>query len=207
MSCTVGEPTLIVPSIVIKLEHTSFNLTCKFLAAASNSSDGLTILTWHDSEGKVLASSNGTQVVLQFANAKKNMSGAYNCYAYFGSTINYSDTTHLYIQCKNNFDCFDSFEYITMYITDGPNITNITSSTLLLANQTLILYCEAHGNPLPSYSWQHNGKNISQGSMHMYMKQHVTTEDSGIYTCIASNRPTGILMSDSKTVQVTVISS
>ena len=206
MSYTVGEPTLIVPSSIVKLEHTSFNLTCKFLAVASNSSDGLPVLTWHDSEGKVLASSNGTQVILQFVNAKKNMSGAYTCYAYFDSTFNYSDTTHLYIQCMSNFDCFDN-NYICMYITDGPNITNITSSTVLLANQTLTLYCEAHGDPLPSYSWQHNGKNISHDSMHMYIKLHVTTEDSGIYKCIASNRPTGILMSDSKTVDVTVISS
>ena len=204
MSYAVDEPTLILPSSVIKLEHTSFNLTCKFLIFASNLSSEFPFLTWHDSEGKVLASSNGTEVTLQFTNAKKNMSGAYTCYAYFDSAFNYSDTTHLYIQCKSTFDCYALY---TCYIPDGPKITNITSSATLLVNQTLTLYCEAHGDPLPSYAWQHNGYNISHGSMYMYIKPYVTTEDSGRYTCIASNRPTGILMSDNKTIEVTVLSS
>ena len=65
--------------------------------------------------------------------------------------------------------------------------------------------CQAHGDPLPSYTWQHNGKNISYNSV--YIKTRVTTKDSGSYTCIAANRAGGILMSDYKTIEVIVLSS
>jgi len=72
-------------------------------------------------------------------------------------------------------------------------------------NQTLTLKCEAHGDPLPSYTWQHNGGNISNSSV--YIKSDVTTEDSGSYTCVVTNRAAGILLNDTKTVEVTVLSS
>lgn len=65
--------------------------------------------------------------------------------------------------------------------------------------------CEAHGDPLPSYTWQYNGKNISHSSV--YIKSYVTSEDAGNYTCVVSNRAADILMSDNKTVEVTVFSS
>jgi len=72
-------------------------------------------------------------------------------------------------------------------------------------NQTLILKCEAHGDPFPSYIWQHNGKNISNSSV--YIKSDITTEDSGSYTCEVTNRAAGILLNDNKTVEVTALSS
>ena len=103
----------------------------------------------------------------------------------------------------NNYD-LTSYD-LHVCFTDGPSITNIVSLPEVLVNQTLTLKCEAHGDPLPSYTWQHNGKNISHNSV--YIKSSVTTEDSGSYTCIATNRAAGILMSDSKTVEVMVISS
>ena len=92
-----------------------------------------------------------------------------------------------------------------IFITDGPNITNIMSPSTVLVNQTLTMRCEAHGDPLPSYTWQHNGKNISQSSV--YMKSYITTEDSGSYTCIVTNRAGGTLMSNEKTIEVMVLSS
>ena len=96
---TVDEPTLVLPSNVIKLEYSSFNLTCTLYV---NSPDGSPTLTWHDSEGNILASNNDTQVnyvVLQFTYVHRDMSGVYVCNAYY-NTFNYSDTTTLYIQCK-----------------------------------------------------------------------------------------------------------
>lgn len=64
--------------------------------------------------------------------------------------------------------------------------------------------CEAYGNPFPSYTWYHNGKNISYGSI--YRKSSVTTEDSGGYMCVVTNTAAGIPMTDSKTTNVTVYS-
>ena len=80
----------------------SFNLTC-ILFVDSNSPDGsLPALTWRDSEGNILASNNDTlanYVVLQFTNVHRDMSGVYECHAHY-NIFNYSDTTTLYIQCK-----------------------------------------------------------------------------------------------------------
>ena len=95
------EPMIILPSNFVELEHTSFNLTCTF-AVDPNSPGSRPILTWHDSQGNILASNNGTQayhVILLFENAQRNMSGDYKCYAY-DNGFNYTDTTTLYIQCK-----------------------------------------------------------------------------------------------------------
>lgn len=88
---------------------------------------------------------------------------------------------------------------------DGPKITKISSTSILIADQPLVLVCEAHGNPLPSYTWYHNGKNISLTSV--YNKSNITTQDSGSYTCMVTNRVIGILMNDNKTTNVTVFSS
>ena len=96
---TVDEPTLVLPSNVIKLEYSSFNLTCILYV---NSPDGSPTLTWRDSEGNILASNNDTQanyVVLKFINVHRNMSGVYGCSAYY-NTFSYFDTTILYIQRK-----------------------------------------------------------------------------------------------------------
>ena len=96
---TIDEPTLVLPSNIIKLEYTSFNLTCTFY---DNSPDGSPALTWLDSEGNILASNNVTlanYVVLQFTNIHRDMSGVYECHAYY-NTLNYSEVTNLYIQCK-----------------------------------------------------------------------------------------------------------
>ena len=95
--------------------------------------------------------------------------------------------------------------WLYICITDGPNITNITTLSPVLVNQTFTLRCEAYGDPLPSYTWQHNGRNISHSSV--YIKSLVTVKDSGSYTCIATNRAGGILNSDNKTVEVIVLSS
>ena len=120
--CTVDEPTLILPSNVIKLEHTSFNLTCTILIDL-NSPDHSPVLTWHDSEGNILASSNGTQanhVVLLFTNAQRAMSGVYKCNAHYDNTLRYSGTTHLYIQCKSNCISY-TYHIISHNPKAGPN--------------------------------------------------------------------------------------
>ena len=95
--------------------------------------------------------------------------------------------------------------WLYICIIDGPNITNITTSSPVLVNQTFTLRCEAYGDPLPSYTWQHNGRNISYSSV--YIKSFATIRDSGSYTCIAINKAGGILHSDNKTVEVIVLSS
>ena len=87
---------------------------------------------------------------------------------------------------------------------DGPKITNISSSSILIADQPLVLVCEAHGDPLPSFTWYHNGTNISHNSV--YIKSNITIKDSGSYMCVVTNRAAGVIMIDSKTTNVTVFS-
>ena len=99
------EPKLILPSNVVKLEHTSFNITCTVTIDPNSNDHSFPVLTWRDSKGNILASNSGTQasyVELQFINAQRNMSGVYKCILY-DNVFNYSDTTTLYIQCKANF--------------------------------------------------------------------------------------------------------
>ena len=67
-----------------------------------------------------------------------------------------------------------------------------------------MLVCEAHGDPLPSYTWYHNGINISHNSV--YIKPNITIKDSGSYMCVVTNRAAGVLMADNKTTNVTVFS-
>ena len=87
-----------VQSQVIKLEHTSFNLTCT-ANIDPDSPNNLTSLVWRSDNGNILASYSNQLAVLNFINVLKNMSGVYECIVSDG-THNYSDTTHLFIQCK-----------------------------------------------------------------------------------------------------------
>jgi len=90
-------------------------------------------------------------------------------------------------------------------LLDGPTITNITSSHTLVLGQPLMLTCEAHGDPFPMVKWYHNGAQLN--STHNYDKSLITTENSGVYTCVANNIAAGISVVDNKTTTVTVLSS
>ena len=90
-------------------------------------------------------------------------------------------------------------------LLDGPTIINITSSHTLVLGQPLVLTCEAHGDPSPLVSWYHNGTQLN--FTRDYNKSLITTEDSGVYTCIANNIAAGTSMSDNKTTTVSVLSS
>lgn len=92
------KPTVSVESQIIKLEHTSFNLTCT-ANIDPDSPNNLTSLTWHSNSGSILASYSNKLAILNFTNVLRNMSGVYECIVSDG-TYNYSDTTHLFIQCK-----------------------------------------------------------------------------------------------------------
>ena len=94
----IDQPTVSVQSQVIKLEHTSFNLTCT-VNIDPDSPNNLTSFVWQSDNGNVLASYSNKLAVLNFTNVHRNMSGVYECTVSDG-TNNYSDTTHLFIQCE-----------------------------------------------------------------------------------------------------------
>ena len=87
-----------VQSQVIKLEHTSFNLTCT-ANIDPDSPNNLASLVWRNDNGSILARYNNKFGVLSFMNAHRSMSGIYECIVSDG-TYNYSDTSNLFIQCK-----------------------------------------------------------------------------------------------------------
>ena len=105
VACTVSytilytdQPTVSVQSRVVKLEHTSFNLTCT-ANIDPDSPNNLTSLTWRSDSGSILASYSNSVAVLNFTNVLRNMSGIYECIVSDG-IYNHSDTTDLFIQCK-----------------------------------------------------------------------------------------------------------
>lgn len=94
----IDKPTVSVQSLVIQLEHTSFNLMCT-ANIDPNSPNNLTSLVWSSKNGSILASYSNKLAVLNFTNALRSMSGEYECIVSDG-TYNYSATTSLYIQCE-----------------------------------------------------------------------------------------------------------
>ena len=95
---SIDQPTVNVESEVVKLEHTSFNLTCTAIIDP-NSPNNLTSLVWRNNNGNILASYSSKLAVLNITNALRNMSGQYECIASDG-THNYTGTTSLFIQCE-----------------------------------------------------------------------------------------------------------
>ena len=94
----IDQPTVSVQSQVIKLEHTSFNLTCS-ANIDPDSPNNLTSLVWRSDDGIILARYSSKFAMLNFTNAHRSMSGIYECIVSDG-TNNYSDTSNLFIQCK-----------------------------------------------------------------------------------------------------------
>lgn len=95
---SADRPTVSVQSRVIKLEHTSFNLTCTANIDPSSPSN-LTSLVWRRQNGRILAAHIGRLAMLNFTDALRNVSGDYECVVSDG-TYNNSDTSSLYIECK-----------------------------------------------------------------------------------------------------------
>lgn len=54
---------------------------------------------------------------------------------------------------------------------------------------TVRLTCRGAGNPVPEVHWLKNSTPVAQGRPHTTLKiTDIAEEDSGSYTCVASNR-------------------
>ena len=79
----------------------------------------------------------------------------------------------------------------------------------MLKNTDLTLACVAQGDPLPTISWEHNGRGVDPNDAHITILDSgnltitmVMLTDMGFYQCIATN---ALGFDESDTVMVTVL--
>ena len=61
------------------------------------------------------------------------------------------------------------------------------SNRIIHVNQSVDLYCNATGKPVPRLSWLHNSTVISGATQSRLSIPTATTGSEGTYTCTASN--------------------
>ena len=96
----LDKPTVALPSSIVKLEYTSFNLTCT-ANVDPDSPYSFVSIEWHDSRGNMISNNSGTNIrsaVLSFINTSRNATGKYKC-SIFDGRFNHSVVTNLYLQC------------------------------------------------------------------------------------------------------------
>ena len=76
-----------------------------------------------------------------------------------------------------------------MFIDKSPvRITNYTKTLMDLTNGSpLALSCSSVGYPTPKVTWEKNSKPIPSHENSTYLVKNVTSDDAGIYVCIAQN--------------------
>lgn len=75
------------------------------------------------------------------------------------------------------------------FITDPPENTTISNSTIEIVEDSLIpkISCSGNGYPKLRYQWIRNGSVVSEDSnLNLYNK--TTRTDAGIYECVSRNK-------------------
>ena len=119
---------------------------------------------------------NAKSNVLVFADNSHTVNGYYNC------------------EISNRFGKVTS-NIVKVEYQEAPRITRHPrglTTTLRSPNATIVLLCNATGQPTPSISWYFTPFNSSketplQGNETMFLMNATSTEQSGIYRCTASN--------------------
>ena len=119
---------------------------------------------------------NAKSNVLVFADNNHTVNGYYNC------------------EISNRFGKVTS-NIVKVEYQEAPRITRHPrglTTTLRSPNTTIVLLCNATGQPTPSISWYFTPFNSSketplQGNETMFLMNATSTEQSGIYRCTASN--------------------
>ncbi|XP_072513989.1 hemicentin-1-like isoform X6 [Salminus brasiliensis] len=77
-------------------------------------------------------------------------------------------------------------QLLTISVHYKPTITQPSSGSVSITKgDTLMVNCEAHGNPDPQYTWTRSSSTITNSSL--LDISNVRSEHQGEYTCIASN--------------------
>uniref|UniRef100_A0A183IB37 Ig-like domain-containing protein n=1 Tax=Soboliphyme baturini TaxID=241478 RepID=A0A183IB37_9BILA len=79
-------------------------------------------------------------------------------------------------------------------VVSAPKIVRKFSRIKVAVNSSVTILCGATGHPTPVLKWLKNGQKLNMASFHTnnggqsIFKAKVTVEDSGYYTCMATNR-------------------
>ena len=83
---------------------------------------------------------------------------------------------------------------------DGPDIPTITGPSVAKIGHSVTLNCSASSYPHSLFKWYFNNSLVANTSE--YVTPPLTTDMSGMYTCMANNHITGQNSSDTKTLTV-----
>ncbi|XP_061452081.1 carcinoembryonic antigen-related cell adhesion molecule 6-like [Rhineura floridana] len=163
VSEVLSKPSLSVSPYPFLLEFDSLHLTC-------NTSSKLAKVVWFwnreplRSNPQIQLSDNNRTFAIQ--RIVRSDAGIYQCEVSKAAFIEMSDVTYIEV----------------IYGPDTPVIQ--TDETSYAEHSKLSLSCKAVAFPV-EYSWFHNGKELSKGSVLRIC--NVTVLDSGTYTCQALN--------------------
>uniref|UniRef100_A0A3Q3JVM3 Ig-like domain-containing protein n=1 Tax=Monopterus albus TaxID=43700 RepID=A0A3Q3JVM3_MONAL len=144
-----------------------FNLTC----VVTESVD--TILWWKD--GQLISASNTTIIgadnkTLELSPVRRSDNGSYWCEA-FNAVSNRTSSPY------------------NVIVDYGPDIPTITGPNVAKTGDSVTLTCYASSDPPSFYTWYFGGSLVANTSN--YVTPPLTTNMSGVYTCMAYNNVTG----------------
>ncbi|XP_040182555.1 carcinoembryonic antigen-related cell adhesion molecule 5-like [Rana temporaria] len=133
--------------------------------------------------GAVLSSNNKT---VTFSKTNRSDSGEYRCTAENIASTKISDS-------------------YTLAIAYGPENVNIKGSSEVTIGSVVSLVCVAESFPIPIYSWQLNGRNLTLHHNYTLLIEQITSMNEGNYTCEVKNLATKRSASASMFITVTVL--
>ncbi|KAL0962384.1 hypothetical protein UPYG_G00339380 [Umbra pygmaea] len=93
-------------------------------------------------------------------------------------------------QCKVKNAVSEDFAYIRMRINYGPEKVVITGKHSVHVDDLIQLMCEANSVPAATYAWMFNGSLVGLPTNN-YTINLATLQNTGTYTCLATNSITG----------------